>query len=78
MKNHIKQNNTTFRLKNVQQLLYEGVQKMTTDMWSNFVNHTIKEEDKLYDIDFISEEMLDSEASHIMTITGDTSSDFSD
>lgn len=78
VKNHVKQNNTTYNIKDVQQLLYEGVQKVTPDMWANFVSHTIKEEDKLYNIDFICDEMLDDEASHVMTITGDTSSDFSD
>ncbi|XP_008189979.1 uncharacterized protein LOC103311918 [Acyrthosiphon pisum] len=78
VKNHVKQNNTTFKLNDVKQLLIEGVQKVTSDMWANFVSHTIKEEDKLYEIDFITENMLDNEESHIMTITGDTSSDFSD
>lgn len=80
VKNHVKQNNTTFKLNDVKKLLIEGVQKVTSDMWANFVSHTIKEEDKLYEIDFITENMLDNEESHshIMTITGDTSSDFSD
>jgi len=62
VKNHVKQNNTSYKLMfDVQQLLYEGVQKVTADMWANFVSHTIKEEDKLYGIDFISEYMLDVE-----------------
>jgi len=79
VKNHVKQNNTTFKLNDVKKLLTEGVQKVTSDMWANFVSHTIKEEDKLYKIDFISEQMLEDEGSrHIMTIIDDTSSDFSD
>lgn len=71
-----KKNNTTFKLNDVQQLLNKGVQSITSDMWANFVSHTIKEEDKFYEIDFICDEMLD-EASHTMTITGETSSNFS-
>jgi len=78
VKNHVKQNNSTYKLKDVQQLLHEGVQGETADMWPNFISHTINKEDKLYDIDFISEDMLDGEKSYVMTITGDTSSDFSD
>ncbi|XP_060858361.1 uncharacterized protein LOC132935765 [Metopolophium dirhodum] len=78
VKNHVKQNNITFNLNYVKKLLIEGVQKVTSDMWANFVSHTIKEEDKLYEIDFITENMLENEEPHIMTITGDTSSDFSD
>lgn len=77
VKNHVKQNNTSFKLNDVRTLLNEGVQKVTTEMWANFVSHTIKEEDKFYDIDIISDRMMNDE-DHIMTITGDTSSDFSD
>ena len=77
VKNHVKQNNTSFKLNDVQKLLNEGVQKVTSEMWVNFVSYTIKEEHKLYDIDIISDRMMNDE-DHIMTITGDTSSDFSD
>ena len=78
VKNHVKQNNTTFKLNDVKNVLNEGVQKVTSEMWAKFVSHTIKEEDKLYDIDIISDRMMNDEDEHIMTITGDTSSDFSD
>lgn len=77
VKHHVKSNNVTFKLNDVQAHLYEGVKRVTSDMWCNFVNHTIKEEDKLYDIDFISDELLDT-PSLVMEITGETSSDFSD
>ncbi|KAL4153157.1 hypothetical protein QTP88_000990 [Uroleucon formosanum] len=58
VKNHVKQNNTTFKLNDVKILLNEGVQKVTSEMWANFVSYTIKEEDKLYDIDIISDRMM--------------------
>jgi len=77
MKNHVKQNNKTYKLNHAQKLINEGIQKMTSDMWATFVSHTIKEEDKLYGIDFICDEILDDEASHIMSITGDISSNSS-
>eukprot|EP00102_Acyrthosiphon_pisum_P026806 XP_016664016.1 PREDICTED: uncharacterized protein LOC100570997 isoform X2 [Acyrthosiphon pisum] len=57
VKNHIKKN----KLTNIQKLLNDGVQRVTPDMWSNFVSHTIKEEDKLYNIEYISDELLDAE-----------------
>ncbi|KAL4096463.1 hypothetical protein QTP88_021412 [Uroleucon formosanum] len=76
VKNHVKQNNTTFKLNDVKILLNEGVQKVTSEIWANFVSHTIKEEDKLYDIDIVSDRMMNDD-DHILTITGDTSSDFS-
>jgi transposase len=61
VKNHVKQNNTSFKLNDVRTLLNEGVQKVTSEMWANFVRHTIKEEDKFYDIDIISDRMMNDE-----------------
>ncbi|XP_060855619.1 uncharacterized protein LOC132933335 [Metopolophium dirhodum] len=79
VKGHVKANNTTFKINDVRQLLNDGIQKVTPEMWSNFVSHTIKEEDKLWQIDYISDEMLDEEpTSHVLTITGLTTSDSSD
>jgi len=81
IKNHVKQNNTTFKLNDVRQLLIDGVQRVTPEMWANFVKHTIKEEDKMWDIESITDEMLDELAptsQHVLTITGETSTDSSD
>lgn len=58
VKNHVKQNNTTFKLNDVEKILNEGVQKVTSEMWANFISHTIKEEDNLYDIDLMSDRMM--------------------
>lgn len=81
VKNHVKQNNTSFKLNDVRQLLIDGVQKVTPEMWANFVQHTTKEEDKMWDIESITDEMLDEldpKSQHILTITGETSTDSSD
>jgi len=51
---------------------------VTPEMWSNFVSHTIKEEDKFWQLDFISDEMLEETLAstlHVLTITGETTSD---
>lgn len=45
-------------------------------MWTNFIQYTIKEEKKFYEIDFIIDKVLTAETSDMaMTITGDTTSD---
>jgi len=49
VKHHVKSNNVNFKLNEVQALLHEGMKRVTSDMWSNFIKHTIKEKDKLYD-----------------------------
>jgi len=45
------------------------------DMRKNFIAHVIKE-DKYWKIDVIFDELFDEQESHVLTITGDTSSDF--
>ncbi|XP_050064912.1 uncharacterized protein LOC126553843 [Aphis gossypii] len=80
-KNHVKQNNITFKLNDKRQLLIDGVQRVTPEMWANFTKHTISEEDKMWDIESITDEMLDELAptsQHVLTITGETSTDSSD
>lgn len=42
VKNHVKKNNTSFKINDVKQLLIDGIKKVTPDMWANFVSHTIK------------------------------------
>jgi len=78
VKNHVKYNNTTFKLNDVQKLLVDGVNLVTPNMWANFVEYTIKEEDKLFNIYFITVDFEKGGTFHVMTITGDTSSDCSD
>ncbi|XP_060871648.1 uncharacterized protein LOC132945867 [Metopolophium dirhodum] len=77
VKNYVRMNNTTYKLQDVRKLLEEGVERVTPDMWKNFVAHVIKEEDTFWQIDVLSDQLLDEEqGSHVITITGDTSSDF--
>lgn len=44
-------------------------------MWKNFIKHTIAEEDKFFNIDFIIDDMLSAEIQPITMTIGDTSSD---
>ncbi|KAE9522741.1 hypothetical protein AGLY_016850 [Aphis glycines] len=81
VKHYVRTHNNTYKLKDVQELLKQGVEHVTPEMWTNFVQHVVKEEDKFLRIDFITDEMLEEEPEseqHILTIgTGDTSdSDF--
>ena len=74
-------NNTTFKLKDVQELLVKGVEHVTPEMWTNFIGHVIKEEDKFWKIDHISDELVDNDPEqqerHVLTIgTGDTDTSF--
>ncbi|XP_060861942.1 uncharacterized protein LOC132938975 [Metopolophium dirhodum] len=73
VKRYVKTNNMTFKLPDVQKLLHEGVELVTPQMWKKFINHVIKKEDKFFEIDFITDELLEAEleepnASHSQTI----------
>lgn len=74
VKHHVKINNSSYKLPDVKTLLLEGVERVTPEMWRSFISHVIKEEAKFYEIDFISEALLEAESTpHVMTITGNTS-----
>lgn len=48
---------------------------VTPEMWTNFVGHVVKEEEKFWNIDSITDDYMDEEPGrHILTI-GDTNSD---
>lgn len=55
---------------------------VTPEMWTNFVEHVVKEEEKFWNLEHLTDELLDEEPDdgrHILTIgTGDTSSSDSD
>ncbi|XP_027843956.2 uncharacterized protein LOC114124782 [Aphis gossypii] len=78
VKNYVRTHNNTFKIKDVLDLLKKGVDHVTPEMWSNFVGHVVKEEEKFWNIEHLTDELLDEEPDdgrHILTIgTGDTSS----
>lgn len=61
----------------VRNLLVKGVEKVDATMWTNFIRHTIDEEDRFWKLDIIVEELMAETQEVVMTI-GDTSSDESD
>lgn len=76
IKNHVRMNNTTYKIQVMTKLLIECVNRVDSEMWKHFIRHTKKEEKKFYDIDFIIDEVLIAEMIDLtMTVTGETSSD---
>lgn len=80
VKSYGRTHNNTFKLQDVFELLKKGVEYVTPEMWTNFVRHIKEEEDKFWNIEHLTDEVLDEEPNevrHILTIeTGETS--FSD
>lgn len=75
VKNYVSMNNTTFKLADVKQLLIEGVERVKPTMWKNFISQTKAEEDKLWKIDYIVDDLLSAEVETVTTTNGDASSD---
>lgn len=75
-KNHVRMNNTTYKLPDVKKLLIEDINRVDAQMWKNFISHTKTEEIKFYEVDNIIDEVLSAEKSDLMmTIIGDISSE---
>jgi len=52
VKHYVRTHNNTYKIKDVQELLKQGVEHVTQEMWTNFVEHVVKEEHKFWKIDF--------------------------
>eukprot|EP00102_Acyrthosiphon_pisum_P012353 XP_008181464.1 PREDICTED: uncharacterized protein LOC103308939 [Acyrthosiphon pisum] len=79
VKSYVRTHNKTFKLKDVMELLQKGVEHVSPDMWKNFIEHVKKVEDKFWDLEHITDEIMDElpeeDERHVLTIgTGDTSS----
>jgi len=61
VKSYVRMHNTTFKLKDVLELIKKGVENVTSEMWTKFVRHVIKEEDKFWNIENLTDEILDKE-----------------
>jgi len=62
---HVKIKNCTYsKLDDVHQLFDDGVKLVTTEMWAGYVNSSIAYEDKLWNLDIITDSILNSMIYH--------------
>lgn len=80
VKGYVKSNNTTFKINDVKKLLEEGIERVTAENWTRFVEHVIHEENNLWVIDEIADRMMDEIPPVAFTVnTGsDSDTDWSD
>jgi len=76
---HVKiKNCTSSKLDNVRRLLNDGVKLVTTEMWAGYVNSLIKHEDILWNLDIITDKILDETVTakiNLVTSSSESSSD---
>jgi len=80
VKHHVKSNNTTFKTVDVQHLLHQAIDRVTPEDWQNFISHVKTEEQKIWSVNFIYDELTDElqlNSNHVLTIS-DTSHSSSD
>jgi len=78
IKNNVRQNNTTFKLHDVKQLFIEGVERVDSAMWKNFIGHVIEEKDKLWNMDFVVDELTAEQEPCVLNLGPDDSDSESD
>ncbi|KAL4104685.1 hypothetical protein QTP88_019968 [Uroleucon formosanum] len=78
VKTHVKQNNTSYKIDDVRVILNSAIERVTSENWQNFIQHVIKEEEKMTEVDRNMDEIIDNLEPCVLTITGETSdsSDF--
>ncbi|GBP53305.1 hypothetical protein EVAR_44306_1 [Eumeta japonica] len=69
VKGNVARNDITFNYADVKKLFNEALEKVTPEKWKKYIKHTIKEEKRLNDIDFIMDDTLEK------FIINDTSSE---
>ncbi|XP_060864304.1 uncharacterized protein LOC132940594 [Metopolophium dirhodum] len=78
VKTYVKQNNNTFKIDDVKNLLNTAIDRVTSENWQNFIEHVKTEENKMTEVDRNMDEIIDNLEPCVLTITGETSdsSDF--
>jgi hypothetical protein len=59
VKGYVAANNKTFKLEDVRLLLEKGIQNITPERWEKCVQHVIKEEDKMWNLDGLMETVME-------------------
>jgi transposase len=71
VKGYVAENNKTFKLAEVKNLLETGVSRITADMWKKCINHVEEEEKRMWDLDFVSESVIEQ---FVINLNDDSSS----
>lgn len=73
VKRYVKENNTTFKVSDVQKLIVEGVKQCIPEMWQDFVKRVIEQENRLWDIQFTIDKLMKNLELFTMMFAGNKS-----
>lgn len=79
VKRHVRDNIKTFKIQDIKILVTEGVDRIGPDMWKNFINHVIKEEERAWKLDdMVDDSMTAENQTCVLTIGNDSDDEDSD
>lgn len=62
VKGHVANNNISFKLQEVKQLVTEGLNKVTAENWKSCIQHVIKKEQEFWEIDGLMDDVFENQA----------------
>ncbi|XP_053990425.1 uncharacterized protein LOC128882722 [Hylaeus volcanicus] len=65
IKEYVRGRNVTYKLPDVRQLIYEAIENVSPVMWQNFIRHVTGQENRLQELDNITDSMLDDGAERV-------------
>lgn len=77
VRERVKRKNRTFEVEDVRQLVAIAVDRVTADDWAGYIGRAVQEENKIWELDDIMDELMDKMEPCPATAAGQTS-DFSD
>lgn len=59
IKGHVASNNKTYKMAEVKSLFEEGLQKVTAERWKSCIDHVIKIEDRMFNLDNLIDDVVE-------------------
>lgn len=75
IKSHVGRNNKTFKMAEIKELTREAIAKIDAASWTKCIEHVIKEENKMMELDGIIDKATDAPTPFIIQVTSDSESD---
>ncbi|GFW56867.1 hypothetical protein TNCV_160971 [Trichonephila clavipes] len=72
VKGYVAKENKTFKLNEINELATKGIDKVSTQNWKNYINHVIKKEKEISEIDGLVDEIWENQ-NFIISMNSDSS-----
>ncbi|GFQ67084.1 DDE_3 domain-containing protein [Trichonephila clavata] len=77
VKGYVARGNKTFKLNEIKELVIKGIENVSTQNWANYINHVIKKEKEMWEIDGLIDEIWENQ-NFIISVNSDSSDSYSE